>query len=81
MLLAAPVFSLPTLFLWFNTAVWAQGDTSLWAPWVPLSVRSPYLSTWMDTTNVFLGFSDPNDVQRAPTIWPRFLQGEVRDSP
>ncbi|KAJ3530917.1 hypothetical protein NM688_g7646 [Phlebia brevispora] len=46
---------------WFDTAR-AQGNTSLWTSWVPLAVRSPYLSCWMDTTKVL------------STVWPVFLQ-------
>lgn len=64
-------------WLCFNTSAQAQSNTSLWTSWIPLAVRSPYLSTWMDTTNVPFNISDVDDVDRAPTVWPQFLQSQV----
>ncbi|KAJ3525254.1 hypothetical protein NM688_g8429 [Phlebia brevispora] len=58
---------------WFDTAR-AQGDASLWTSWVPLAVRSPYLSCWMDTTNVPFNSSNVDGIARAPSVWPGFLQ-------
>ncbi len=73
--------SFPLLFSvllsWFATTAWAQNDPSFWTSWVPLAVRSPYLSTWMNTTNIPFNASNVDGVLRAPTIWPQFLQGQV----
>lgn len=68
---------LASLALFLCTAVRAQGDPTLWTSWVPLAVRSPYLSTWMATTNVPFNASNVDGVARAPTNWPQFLQSGV----
>lgn len=65
------------LFSWFDTTR-AQGDSTLWTSWVPLAVRSPYLSCWMDTTNTPFNASDVNGPSRPPSIWPLFMEGQVR---
>lgn len=46
--------------------VHGQLNPTLWTSYVPLAVRSPYFSAWMNTTNVVLGD------KRAPEIWPLF---------
>ena len=53
------------------------GDGSLWTSWIPLAVRSPYLSTWMNTTNVPLNVTNVTQSDRAPGIWAQFLNGQV----
>ena len=56
--------------LLFSSALVAQAQLSdaLWTSWVPLAVRSPYLSSWMNTTDISFG----PGIQRAPEIWPLF---------
>lgn len=60
--------------LWFlllpflHLFVAGQGSATLWTSYVPLAVRSPYLSAWMDTTDIPF---DPT-IARAPSIWPVF---------
>ncbi|EKM54251.1 uncharacterized protein PHACADRAFT_146023 [Phanerochaete carnosa HHB-10118-sp] len=51
----------------------AQLSDTLWTSWVPLAVRSPYLSAWMDTTNIPFG----PGVKRAPEIWPLFWNSAI----
>lgn len=41
-------------------------DSTLWTSYIPLAVRSPYFSSWMNTTNL------PLSAKRAPEIWPLF---------
>ncbi|KAJ3539023.1 hypothetical protein NM688_g6428 [Phlebia brevispora] len=60
---------------WSGT-VHAQGDSSLWTSWVPIAVRSPYLSAWMNTTDVPYNTTNVDGVARAPTVWPNFMQGQ-----
>lgn len=48
--------------------VQTQLSDTLWTSWVPLAVRSPYLSSWMNTTNIPFG----PGVDRAPEIGPVF---------
>ena len=43
-----------------------QLNPTLWTSFVPLAVRSPYLSAWMNTTDVSLS------LPRAPELWPSF---------
>lgn len=62
-----------------GTIVSAQGDNSLWTSWIPIAVRSPYLSIWMNATHVPLNTSNVNGVLRAPTVWPQSLQNQVRN--
>ncbi|KAF7794747.1 hypothetical protein EIP86_005885 [Pleurotus ostreatoroseus] len=69
------LLSLISLFVLSRPAVRAQGDASLWPSWVPLAVRSPYLSAWMNTTNVAFNASNVDGVHRPPTLFPQFLQG------
>ena len=71
------LLSLISLFVLSRPAVRAQGDASLWPSWVPLAVRSPYLSAWMNTTNVAFNASNVDGVHRPPTLFPQFLQGLV----
>ncbi len=52
----------------------AQGHSTLWTSWVPLAVRSPYLSCWMNTTNIPF---NPT-AARTPTDWPLFWNDAVR---
>ena len=49
----------------------AQLSDTLWTSWVPLAVHSPYLSSWMNATDVLFG----SGVGRAPEIWPVFWNG------
>ncbi|GJE94471.1 hypothetical protein PsYK624_106410 [Phanerochaete sordida] len=51
----------------------AQLSDSLWTSWVPLAVRSPYLSGWMNTTNI----PYTPTVKRAPEFWPQFWSGGI----
>ncbi|KAI0341899.1 hypothetical protein BDW22DRAFT_1484797 [Trametopsis cervina] len=56
-----------------------EGSATLWTSFVPLAVRSPYLSAWMDTSNVPLNTANPSDpgTARAPSIWPVFYQNNA----
>ncbi|KAI0341142.1 hypothetical protein BDW22DRAFT_330198 [Trametopsis cervina] len=49
-----------------------KGSPALWTSFVPISVRSPYLNAWMNTTNIPLNNTDPSDptLVRAPATWP-----------
>ncbi|EKM54240.1 uncharacterized protein PHACADRAFT_54337, partial [Phanerochaete carnosa HHB-10118-sp] len=51
----------------------AQLSDTLWTSWVPLAVRSPYLSSWMNTTNLRVGSGAP----LAPRIWPVFWNNAI----
>lgn len=70
-------FAFAAVLLANGLNVRAQGDYSLWPSWIPLAVRSPYFSSWMDTTNVPFNASNVDGVLRAPMVWPQFLQGQV----
>lgn len=61
----------------FTTSAQAQSDTSLWTSWIPLAVRTPYLSAWQRTVDAPFNASNVDGVLRAPTIWPQFMQGQV----
>lgn len=50
---------------------------SLWASWLPLVVRSPYTSTWMNATNVPYDPNNVDGVRRAPTVWSQCLESQV----
>ena len=67
------LFYLLTLAPWL---VLAQGSQTLWTSFVPLAVRSPYLSAWMNTSNIPFNTANPSDqaIARAPTTWPVFYR-------
>ncbi|KAI0088041.1 hypothetical protein BDY19DRAFT_1057674 [Irpex rosettiformis] len=59
---------------WVQAIVLAQGSSSLFTSYVPLAVRSPYLSAWLNTTNIPFNTTNPFDpnIERAPSRWPLF---------
>lgn len=61
---------------WVQALVLAQGSSSLFTSYVPIAVRSPYLSAWMNTTNIPFNISNPSDpgITRTPSTWPVFYQ-------
>lgn len=67
------------LFLVLSLVPWlvlAQGSQTLWTSFVPLAVRSPYLSAWMNTSNIPFNTTNPSDqaIIRPPSVWPVFYR-------
>ena len=63
----------------FAQGIFAQEDTSIWTSRIPLAMRSPYLETFMNGSNVPFNLSDVyGTVQRAPNIWSLTIPIHVR---